>query len=84
LAQPDRLELLRRDDAAFKARFAGTPKLRIKRRGVLCNVCVALENIGAYRCYHRPTRLGKSRARFRTLIAEHARWALAEIAARRE
>ena len=46
LAQPDLLELLQLDDAGFKARFAGTPMLRTKRRGLLRNVCVALGNAG--------------------------------------
>jgi prepilin-type processing-associated H-X9-DG protein len=34
------------DDAGFKSRFAGTPVLRTKRRGLLRNVCVALGNTG--------------------------------------
>jgi epoxyqueuosine reductase len=46
LAEPDLLELLSLDEAAFKKRFAGTAILRAKRRGFLRNVCVALGNIG--------------------------------------
>jgi epoxyqueuosine reductase len=34
------------DDAGFKSKFAGTPMLRTKRRGLLRNVCVALGNVG--------------------------------------
>jgi len=42
LAAPDLVELLQLDEAGFKSRFAGTPILRTKRRGLLRNVCVAL------------------------------------------
>lgn len=76
LATPDLLELLSLDDAAFKQRFAGTPMLRTKRRGILRNVCVALGNIGD------PTALpALERATNDTeaLIAEHARWAITQI-----
>ena len=41
LAAPDLIELLGLDEAGFKKRFAGTPILRAKRRGLLRNVCVA-------------------------------------------
>jgi epoxyqueuosine reductase len=43
LVRPDLLELLALDDAAFKAKFAGSPVLRTKRRGLLRNVCVVNE-----------------------------------------
>jgi epoxyqueuosine reductase len=46
LAAPDLIELLQLDEAGFKRRFAGTPMLRTKRRGLLRNVCVALGNVG--------------------------------------
>src|ERR1019366_2740440 len=46
LGQPDLVELLSLDEAGFKRRFAGTPMLRAKRRGLLRNVCTALGNIG--------------------------------------
>ena len=46
LAAPDLIELLQLDEAGFKSRFAGTPILRTKRRGLLRNVCVALGNAG--------------------------------------
>ena len=50
LAAPDLLELLALDEAGFKRRFAGTPMLRTRRRGLLRNVCVALGNIGEASC----------------------------------
>jgi epoxyqueuosine reductase len=76
LAMPDLIELLHLDETAFKQKFAGTPILRAKRRGLLRNVCVALGNIGdaealpALRCAALDSE---------PLIAEHARWAIAQI-----
>jgi epoxyqueuosine reductase len=79
LAQPDLLELLALDDAGFKRRFAGTPMLRTKRRGVLRNVCVALGNVGDASALPA---LEKAAADPEPLIAEHARWAIDRIKAR--
>ena len=76
LDQPALLELLALDDAAFKQRFAGTPMLRTKRRGVLRNVCVALGNIGDEQCLPA---LERATLDHEPLIAEHARWAMEEI-----
>ena len=76
LDQPALLELLALDDAAFKQRFTGTPMLRTKRRGVLRNVCVALGNIGDEQCLPALERAADDPE---PLIAEHARWAIAEI-----
>ena len=80
LDQPALLELLDLDDASFKARFAGTPMLRTKRRGVLRNVCVALGNIGDERCLPALEKAGMDHE---PLIAEHARWAIEQIQKRR-
>lgn len=79
LAQPDLLELLALDDAGFKRRFAGTPMLRTKRRGLLRNVCVALGNVGDATAL---TALEKATSDAEPLIAEHARWAVDQIGAR--
>ena len=76
LDQPDLLELLALDDAGFKQRFAGTPMIRTKRRGLLRNVCVALGNVGD------PSVLpGLVRATcdVEPLIREHAAWAISRI-----
>ncbi len=75
----DLLELLQLDDAGFKRRFAGTPILRVKRKGLLRNVCVALGNIGD------SSALDVLRVAARDpepLIAEHASWAIQQIASR--
>ena len=79
LNAPDLIELLQLDDAGFKSRFAGTPILRAKRRGLLRNVCVALGNISdtsALPC------LQKATGDPEPLIAEHARWAMEQIKSR--
>lgn len=78
LAQPDLLELLALDAAQFKSRFAGTPMLRTKRRGLLRNVCVALGNIGDASALPA---LEKAAQDAEPLIAEHARWAIEQIQA---
>ena len=76
LATLDLLELLALDETAFKARFAGTPLLRSKRRGLLRNVCVALGNVGDARALpalERATRDAEP------LIREHAQWGMEQI-----
>ncbi len=79
LVQPDLLELLRLDDAGFKTRFAGTPILRTKRRGLLRNVCVALGNTGTPAALPELTRAAQDPE---PLIAEHAEWAMRQILTR--
>ncbi|MHB8519520.1 MAG: tRNA epoxyqueuosine(34) reductase QueG [Limisphaerales bacterium] len=79
LGAPDLVELLSLDDAEFKRRFAGTPMLRAKRRGLLRNVCVALGNVGDARALPA---LQRASADCEPLIAEHARWALKRIRTR--
>ena len=76
LDQPDLLELLGLDDAAFKRRFAGTPMLRTKRRGLLRNVCVALGNVGSESALPA---LEQATHDAEPLIVEHARWAIEQI-----
>lgn len=79
LDQPDLVELLSLDEKQFKARFAGSPVLRTKRRGLLRNVCVALGNVGD--ASDLPA-LEKASQDSEPLIAEHARWAISEIESR--
>ena len=76
LAAPNLLELLALDDQGFKRRFAGTPMLRTKRRGMLRNVCVALGNVGGASAL--PV-LERARQDPEPLIAEHAAWAIGRI-----
>jgi epoxyqueuosine reductase len=80
LAQPNLLELLALDEPGFRGRFAGTPILRTRRRGLLRNVCVALGNIGDERTVPA---LRKAARDAEPLVAEHARWAIARIRERR-
>ena len=80
LAEPDLIELLALDDTGFKRRFAGTPMLRTKRRGLLRNVCVALGNTADTSALPA---LVRAAADPEPLIAEHARWAIEQIASRK-
>lgn len=80
LCTPDLLELLALDEAGFKSRFAGTPILRAKRKGLLRNVCVALGNIGDESAL--PS-LQKAATDTEPLIAEHANWAIQQIEGRK-
>jgi epoxyqueuosine reductase len=79
LELPDLLELLALDEPAFKRRFAGTPMIRTKRRGLLRNVCVALGNTGDSSCLPALERATKD---VEPLVAEHAAWAMQQIRAR--
>jgi epoxyqueuosine reductase len=79
LAAPDLAEWLQLDEAGFKSRFAGTPILRTKRRGLLRNICVALGNVGDKTALPA---LQKAANDAEPLIAEHARWALERIQAK--
>ena len=56
--------------------FRNSPIKRIKRRGFLRNVCVALGNIGDE--MDLPA-LERAAADPEPLIAEHARWAIEQI-----
>ncbi|MGO9587239.1 MAG: tRNA epoxyqueuosine(34) reductase QueG [Limisphaerales bacterium] len=76
LTAPDLMELLQLDEAGFKSRFAGTPILRAKHRGLLRNVCVALGNTGNPAALPA---LEKAAGGVEPLIAEHARWAIERI-----
>lgn len=80
LSEPGLIDLLSLDEAGFKARFAGTPILRSRRRGLLRNVCVALGNTGSAGALPA---LGQAAADPEPLIAEHARWAMDAIGRRR-
>jgi epoxyqueuosine reductase len=64
------------DDVQFRALFRRSPIKRIKRRGFLRNVCVALGNVGNSAdlpALHRAT------VDPEPLIAEHASWAINRI-----
>ena len=77
----DLIELLQLDEAGFQSRFAGTPILRTKRRGLLRNVCVALGNVGDKFALPALEKAGRDSE---PLIAEHARWAIMQIESRQE
>jgi len=80
LAEPDLLELLDLNETAFRRRFANTPMLRTKRRGLLRNACVALGNIGGEEALPA---LQRALNDPEPLIQEHAHWAIERINERR-
>jgi epoxyqueuosine reductase len=67
------------DDAKFRDLFRRSPIKRIKRRGFLRNVCVALGNVGDP---DDLSALEKAARDPEPLIAEHASWAIEQIQAR--
>ena len=72
-------DFLALDDEGFRTLFRGSPIRRIKRRGFLRNVCVALGNVGT--ADDLPALAAAARDE-EPLIAEHARWAIARIHSR--
>jgi epoxyqueuosine reductase len=79
VAQMRLRDFLALNDEQFREMFRGSPIKRIKRRGFLRNVCVALGNVGTRA--DLPALAGAARDR-EALIAEHATWAIERIAAR--
>ena len=72
-------DFLSLDSLTFNSLFKNSPIKRIKRRGFLRNVCVALGNVGT------PSDLPALTAASQDpepLIAEHASWAITQIHAR--
>jgi len=69
-------DYLRLDEVEFRDRFRNSPIKRIKRRGFLRNVCVALGNIGTRE--DLPA-LERAALDSEPLIAEHAAWAINRI-----
>ena len=74
-------EYLELSDAEFRALFRNSPIKRIKRRGFLRNVCVALGNAGDISDIPALERAARDPE---PLIAEHARWAIDRIRYRRK
>jgi epoxyqueuosine reductase len=79
LAQLNLCDVLNLSESEFVARFAGTPIIRTKRRGLIRNACVALGNVGETNAL---ALLERTAATNDTLIAEHARWAIDQIVQR--
>jgi len=73
LLAPDLIALVRLMPEEFRARFAGSPILRAKRRGLLRNVAVALGNVGNGEAI--PPLL-EAISDPEPLVREHAGWAL--------
>lgn len=69
-------DFLALDDDAFRRLFRKSPIKRIKRRGFLRNVCVALGNVGTV---DDLPALEKAAHDPEPLVAEHAQWAIARL-----
>ena len=72
-AAPKLIDLAQLSEEDFKQRFAGTPLLRSKRRGLLRNVAVALGNWGSAEAREALQLLARDPD---PIISEHARWGL--------
>jgi epoxyqueuosine reductase len=70
------IELMQLDDEGFRSRFRKSPVKRIKRRGLLRNVAVALGNSGQMEAV--PV-LTQALSDSEPLIRSHAVWALGEL-----
>ena len=70
------IELMELDDEGFRARFRKSPVKRIKRRGLLRNVAVALGNSGQLEAVPALT---EALSDPEPLIRSHAVWALGEL-----
>ncbi|OQA42210.1 MAG: Epoxyqueuosine reductase [Chloroflexi bacterium ADurb.Bin325] len=73
---PRLADLLALDDAAFRARFRGTPLMRAKRRGLVRNACVAAGNSDDASLIPALAPLLEDAE---PLVREHAAWALARL-----
>lgn len=79
-SRPENLrDYLAWEDNTFRRVFRGSPIKRIKRRGFLRNVCVALGNVGNQE--DLPA-LALAVQDPEPLIAEHAEWAMQQISSR--
>jgi epoxyqueuosine reductase len=72
-------DFLALDEDGFRALFRKSPIKRLKRRGLLRNVCVALGNVGTE---DDLPALELAAQEPEPLIAEHARWAIERIRGR--
>jgi epoxyqueuosine reductase len=79
LSQMQLRDFLGLDEERFREIFRGSPIKRIKRRGFLRNVCVALGNVGNQ--LDLPA-LAVAARDAEPLIAEHATWAIERIQTR--
>ncbi len=70
------IELMQLDDEGFRSRFRKSPVKRIKRRGLLRNVAVALGNSGRLEAVPALT---QALSDPEPLIRSHAVWALGEL-----
>lgn len=80
LHEPELIPLLSLTEAEFREKFAGSPILRARRRGLLRNVCVALGNLK--RAEAVPALTATLEKDFDPLVRGHAAWALGQVRTR--
>ncbi len=80
-ADLDPAEVLTMDGSAFRRRFAGTPVLRARRRGLLRNAAIALGNAGDAAAVPALRRCVQEEED--PVVREAASWALARLSTRR-
>jgi epoxyqueuosine reductase len=73
------VELLGLSEEEFRRVFKGSPVKRLKRRGLLRNVCVALGNVGGP---EDVAALERAAGDAEPLVREHAAWAMGRIGER--
>jgi epoxyqueuosine reductase len=78
-AAPPLARLAELDEAEFREMFRGTPVTRAKYSGFLRNVAIAMGNARSPKFREPLDKLARSED---ALVAEHARWALDQLAAR--
>ncbi len=66
-------------DEAFEKKFAGSPLMRAKRRGLIRNACVVAGNLSATDAQSLIPELKKIASGKDEMLAEHARWALKKL-----
>ena len=72
-------EVLALTDESFLARFAGSPIMRAKRRGLVRNACVVAGNVGTRELLPALEAVAGDEDE---MLREHARWAIARIESR--
>jgi epoxyqueuosine reductase len=82
LDAPRLIDLMALDEEGFRRLFQGSPVKRIKRKGLLRNVAVALGNVGSEESI--PVLRKAAESDPEPLVREHSAWALERIVQRRQ
>ena len=75
----DPVDILAMDEAAFRARYSGTPLMRAKWEGMRRNACVVLGNTAFPGDSRAREALGKASEDPDPIVRDHAVWALKRV-----